>query len=412
MDIDWATRIITVFKTDPFFSFIGGSVYEMDTAAFKAAVQNRLDDEDGQVFPSAFNHNSATLLGGIEYARILEFINSYTITFDDTGGGWVANLVGSNNNILDVTNLTTVQVRSNNSAGLINVREIQQDIFGGVITIDSTLGTAGTQYPAGTPLQPVSNVTDAATIAGVRGITKYRFIGDYIFQSGDNIDGISCVGEGPSLTGLDLGSNTSTIRAQFFNCELTGDVNGAIRVRDCHCEDLTGVGSMLYETEFENCLLEPGTVFQLENAIGIKNINIINCHSGSPGDTPVIMDFIGSDAGTNIRKYDGGMRITNVTQGNDISIGGDAHIVADSTCTDGNIVTRGDIKITDNSTGTFTVTDQSTYNKVVDVWQRSGLDPNNPLVTDEDGSFSTGSISVGANTTGTTPNRQTTQTRT
>jgi hypothetical protein len=62
-------------------------------------------------------------LGGIEYARIIEILAPYTITFDDTGGAWVCNLIGSNNNILDKTNLTTVQVRSNNSAGLVQAPE-------------------------------------------------------------------------------------------------------------------------------------------------------------------------------------------------------------------------------------------------------------------------------------------------
>lgn len=121
MDIDFPTKVITVQKTDTFFTLVATDTYEMDTNDFRLAVLDRLDDSDGIVFDDVFNHNTTVTLGGIDYARLIEVINGYTITFDDTGGGWIANLVGSNNNILDVTNLTAVQVRSNNSAGLIQV---------------------------------------------------------------------------------------------------------------------------------------------------------------------------------------------------------------------------------------------------------------------------------------------------
>jgi hypothetical protein len=76
MDIDWATRVITVFKTDSFMTALGGSSYNMDTNAFKRAVQDRLDDEDGQAFPDAFSHNTTVLLGGVEYARTIESLTA------------------------------------------------------------------------------------------------------------------------------------------------------------------------------------------------------------------------------------------------------------------------------------------------------------------------------------------------
>jgi hypothetical protein len=59
------------------------------------------------------------VLGGVTYSRFIEFINGYTITFEDDQ--YAVNLVGSNNNISDVTNVNQVSVRSQNSAGLITV---------------------------------------------------------------------------------------------------------------------------------------------------------------------------------------------------------------------------------------------------------------------------------------------------
>ena len=216
--IDWTTKIISVDQVTPgVMSFVGGNVYQLDTDAFRLALKDLEDNADGIVFLATHRHNTTVLLGGIQYSRIIEIINGYTVTFEETGSPYVVNLSGSNNNILDVTNLGTVQIRSNNSAGLINVNELQHGIFDDVITVDAVDGTPGTTYPSGTPLQPVDNGTDAAIISEVRGITKYRFIGNYTFASGDNLDCISCYGEGPSLSILDLWSNTSTHRTHFYN---------------------------------------------------------------------------------------------------------------------------------------------------------------------------------------------------
>ena len=133
MDINYGTLLITIYKTDTFVTLVSGNIYNVDTNLFRLAVEARMDDGDGITYLKPFNHNTSVLLGGINYARIIEVINGYTIRFDDNGGldPWVANLQGSNNNFLDVAVLTTVQIRSNNSAGLINVDEIQQDIFSG-----------------------------------------------------------------------------------------------------------------------------------------------------------------------------------------------------------------------------------------------------------------------------------------
>lgn len=118
MNINWATGVITVYKTDPFMTFVSGSTYNMDTNGFRLALKDFEDDPIGMSFQDTHRHNTTVLLGGIEYARILEILPPYTITFDDTGGAWVCNLTNSNNNILDRANLTSVQIKSNNSAGL------------------------------------------------------------------------------------------------------------------------------------------------------------------------------------------------------------------------------------------------------------------------------------------------------
>lgn len=116
MQIDWGTRVIYVFKADAFMTALGGNLYEMDTNAFRLALKNFEDSEEGIPHPDTHNHNTAVELGGVTYARVIEIINGYTITFED--GQYAVNLKGSNNNIADATNVNQVSLRVFNSAGL------------------------------------------------------------------------------------------------------------------------------------------------------------------------------------------------------------------------------------------------------------------------------------------------------
>lgn len=64
-----------------------------------------------------------------------------------------------------------------------------------------------------------------------------------------------------------------------------------------------------------------------------------------------------------------------------------------------------------NTVGTFGEAVNDINLRALELWQRLGLDSANPLVSNEDGSISVGSITISAVTTGSEPNRSTTQTR-
>jgi hypothetical protein len=115
ISIDWGTKIISIPQN--YLTDLGGGVYELDTNALRLDLIDLEDSEDGMAFPKTHNHNTEVELAGVTYARVIEVINGYTITFED--GQYAVNLVGSNNNIADVTNVNQVSVRSANSAGLI-----------------------------------------------------------------------------------------------------------------------------------------------------------------------------------------------------------------------------------------------------------------------------------------------------
>lgn len=117
--VDWANKIILVPQS--FLTFVSGSVYEMDVDTFRLALKDLEDSEAGMMFPDTHRHTTETVLAGVTYARFVEIINGYTITFEDVGTPYAVNLFGANNNIPDATNVNQVSIRLSNSAGLISV---------------------------------------------------------------------------------------------------------------------------------------------------------------------------------------------------------------------------------------------------------------------------------------------------
>jgi hypothetical protein len=117
ISIDWATKVIFVPKN--YLTNTGGGVYELDVNQFRLDLKDLEDSEVGMSYPTTHNHNTAVTLGGVTYARIVEMINGYTVTFEN--GSYAVRLVNANTNIEDVTNVNNVSVRSSNSAGLIEV---------------------------------------------------------------------------------------------------------------------------------------------------------------------------------------------------------------------------------------------------------------------------------------------------
>jgi hypothetical protein len=101
------------------------AVYVLDSNQFRKDVMSLLASEPYAWMPDAFIHNTQVTVAGITYARTLEFINGYSVTFEDTGAAYTVRIEGSNNNIFDVENgilnpTDKVTIISTNSAGLIS----------------------------------------------------------------------------------------------------------------------------------------------------------------------------------------------------------------------------------------------------------------------------------------------------
>lgn len=119
VSINWASRVITIPQAD--LVALGGGLYQLDVNAFRLALKDIEDGEEGMAFPDTHRHNTTVVLSGVAYARTFEIINGYTVTFEDTGTPYAVSVVGGNHNIADVKNLNPVSLIIGNSAGLIQV---------------------------------------------------------------------------------------------------------------------------------------------------------------------------------------------------------------------------------------------------------------------------------------------------
>ena len=121
ISIDWATSVINVPKS--YLTLITGTLYELDTDQFRLALKSLEDSVYGMPNLITHIHNTKVTVAGTTYARFVEIIAPYSITFED--GQYTVRLAGSNNNIFDVENgilnQNQVQIISTNSAGLITV---------------------------------------------------------------------------------------------------------------------------------------------------------------------------------------------------------------------------------------------------------------------------------------------------
>lgn len=114
--VTWGTKVINIPQN--YLTLISGSVYELDLDQLRKDLKALEDNEEGMPFPDTHQHNTEVTLAGITLARVIEFINGYTITFED--GQYAVEAKGANSNIADVMNLNQVSLRTFNSAGLIS----------------------------------------------------------------------------------------------------------------------------------------------------------------------------------------------------------------------------------------------------------------------------------------------------
>jgi hypothetical protein len=178
ISLDPATKLISVPQAD--LTLVTGSLYSLDTNQFRNDVMALLASENYIWMDDAFQHNTEVTVAGTTFARTIEFINGYSIKFEDTGGAYSVRLEGSNNNIFDVENgiltpTSLVTIISTNSAGLVrneaqsigqaDLDNIADAVWDEALAGHTTAGTAGkSQSDTETTATSIDGKADAILI--------------------------------------------------------------------------------------------------------------------------------------------------------------------------------------------------------------------------------------------------------
>lgn len=122
LSLNAGTKVFSILQAD--LTFISGALYDVDTDALRLEMMDLLDGEDYMYLPDAFSHNTEVTIAGVTYARLIEMINGFSLTFEDTGSAYAVRFIGSNNNMWDVENgilnvTEKVSYIPTNSAGLV-----------------------------------------------------------------------------------------------------------------------------------------------------------------------------------------------------------------------------------------------------------------------------------------------------
>lgn len=347
------TRVINVPQAD--LTLVSGSNYSLSVNLFRLALKDIEDDPFKGIFlVDTHRHTAPVVLSGTTYARFIEIINGYRVEFED--GQYSVALTGANTNIIDVLVNNQVSVVANNSSGLIESDLVERSSFGDCVTIDAVNGAAGTLFPQGTAQAPVNNVEDAIIIATERGITSLCFLGNYTFSGTEDISEFSVFGESEAATTLSCPSGTVTAtHTEFTQVTLTGSYSGVALVEESNLEDVIFTA---FPASGKLALKHVGFAGSTTLPSGAGALFAIDCYSNVAGTATPTLDFNTGNITFVCRRYSGGLRIDNITQGQAMSLDySSGQLIVAPSCTNGVITIRGISYVTNNSA--LTLNDQT-----------------------------------------------------
>ncbi len=364
VEVNWTTGEIFVPKfksivvqTNPL------EIRQLNLDEFRLTLKDLEDDADGMSYLDTHQHNTTVTVGGVTLARVIEIINSYTVTFED--GQYAINLVGANSNVSDVVNVNQVSVRSANSAGLQDLSTMLASAYQGRVVVNHVTGQPGTSVPLGTFSTPVSNTSDAITIASKLGVDNFLY--DTSTEINEDLSaGYSIRGGSPQykLTANPIANLTG---CALRNLTVEGELDGLNVLQGCNILDITNVSGFI-----EKCAFTGTATFN-------NSTIIMGSYSNRDGGLyPIFTVLAGNLA---MRDFHGSAGLDGITQGDhSIELYG-GRTVIENTCVGGTIYVRGQpTEIIDNSGPGCTVfietnssqtgiTEQDKLDIAQDVWE-------------------------------------------
>jgi len=266
--------------------------------------------------------------------------------YTEEGDSPFLSTIGSYN--VTVTNEVSTLVESTIS----QLTQIEYSTFSGGVYIDVLSSTVGTAYPAGTPSDPVNNLSDALSIAVARGFTNLYFIGNFTFTNSVYISNYNLIGEGMQKSTFTFQNGCIVAYCKAYQAKLTGQVLGIVGFEDCHLYNYSSSGLVPSSNTViaTKCLLE-GTLSLPSNFTG--NIISLDCWSGSVASEPPKLDMNNAESNVIVRNYSGGLILDNYAYSTgkvaiNLSSGS---IILTSGVTNGSIMLKGVGTLMDYSNG-------------------------------------------------------------
>jgi len=230
------------------------------------------------------------------------------------------------------TAFTQIVRTASSSATLQEQVDIQYSSFNGGVTVDENSPYSGTNYPVGTPRQPVNNWTDALEIANSKGFPKFFVENNTSLSLSADYSGFLFYGQSKSTTLITLEPQAEITGAEFRNVSVQGVLDGGNTLLDCNILDIIYVDGFI-----EKCIINSTITLS-----GTGQANILDCYSGVAGLATPTLDFGGSGSSLAMRNYDGGLTVINKTGPEPASLDfNSGQLIMHNSVTDGEIVIRG-----------------------------------------------------------------------
>jgi len=337
---DWPNHIFHVPRADmTLIQSTPTEIRECNINWLRLQIMALEDDAVAMTFPTVFRHFPEVTLGSLTFAKVIEMLAPYTITFED--GQYAVNLTGANSNFGDRVNVNQVSVRSQNSAGMTSSAAMEFSSFSGAVWVNIHSSTVGTLYPAGSAMAPVNNLTDAKLIAEERGIMTIKIMSSMTIADVD-FRGYTITAINPMNTLLTIDPSAELDDAVIHGVSITGTLDNQVMLERCFISGLEYFNGLVY-----NCSMDHNPV----KIRGTSLASFYDCKGDSPLDQLIEFDCDGSSAPLTIRNFSGCAKIThrNVDATSCINFSGE--LVLDATCTTGQFDVSGNGDLTDNTTG-------------------------------------------------------------
>jgi len=360
ISINWGTKVITVPRADMTLVQLSPvEIRELDLNWFRLELKKLEWSVDGMPKDDTHSHNTEVTLGSLTFARVIEIINGYTITFED--GQYAVNLVGANSNVGDKVNVNQVSVRSQNSAGLISSPDIEFASFNGGITVDVNSGNTGTVYPRGTERMKINNIADGILIAKYRGFNKFYIHSDIVLGANAKLDNFIIQGQSHVNIHVIIEEAAEVENVVLTECTLSGVLDGGNSLTKCIVGDITYLNGHVHDCALVGKIMLGGN----------KDAYFVNCSMSDWDNVPVIdMGNAGQDL--IMIQFTGKVVLQNMHGANKIGIG----LVGGVLSVDSNSVTSGLIHVS----GTGRLVDEGGHHIASGTWN-GGVTVINELIS-------------------------------